>query len=135
MDRQELRYRARQEIRKRQDALLLQLGVDFARVRSNPGATRQANFFFSPDAVDSLLELLKQRLPGQGELIVRQAQKICQHRFDLLGYEDLDYGGATDWHLDGVHGKRAPQKSFYKLRYLDFAEVGESNVTWELNRH
>jgi hypothetical protein len=74
---------------------------------------------------------------------VRQADQICGHPFNLLGYTDLHYLGYTDlhygspigWHLDAVHGKRAPRKSFYKVRYLDYAEVGDSKVTWELNRH
>jgi hypothetical protein len=57
------------------------------------------------------------------------------HRFDLLGYENLDYGTSIDWHLDGVHAKRAPRKPWYQIRYLNFAEVGDVKVTWELNRH
>ena len=135
MDREELSCRARQEIRKRQDALLPRLGIDFARVTPHPGSSKKGSFFFQRDAVDSLLELIRQRLSGQANEIVRQADKVCQHRFDLLGHEDLDYGGTIDWHLDAVHRKRAPQKSFYKVRYLDFAEAGDSKITWELNRH
>ena len=53
----------------------------------------------------------------------------------MLGYKDLDYGSPIDWHLDAVHGKIAPRKLFHKVRYLDFAEVGDSKITWELNRH
>src|ERR1700736_216712 len=64
-----------------------------------------------------------------------QAEEICRHRLDLLGYSDLDFGRPIDWHLDAVHNIRAPRKSFYRVRYLDFAEVGDSKVTWELNRH
>jgi hypothetical protein len=85
--------------------------------------------------MDSRLALLRQRLPAQAEQIVCQAEKICQHHIDLLGYEDLDYGSVIDWHLDPVHGKRAPQRLFYRVRYLDYAEVGDSKITWELNRH
>jgi hypothetical protein len=57
----------------------------------------------------------------------------------LLGYASLNYGSPIgwdiDWHLDAVHGKRAPKKASYRIRYLDYAEVGDSKVTWELNRH
>ena len=42
----------------------------------------------------------------------RQADKICRHQFDLLGYEDLAYGDPIDWHLDPVHGKQAPRGFF-----------------------
>jgi len=135
MERAELRDRLRQELGKRQDGILSLLGFDLAGGSRNSSAAKRGNFFFGPDSVDGLLGLLGQRLPGQAERIVQQAGKICRHRFDLLGYEDLDYGKVIDWHLDPVHGKRAPQKLFYKVRYLDFDEVGDSKVTWELNRH
>ena len=78
---------------------------------------------------------MRQRLPRQIEEIVHRAEKICRHQFDLLGYENLDYGSPIDWHLDAIHGIRAPRKLFHKVRFLDFAEVGDSKVTWELNRH
>ncbi|MGA2645217.1 MAG: alginate lyase family protein [Candidatus Sulfotelmatobacter sp.] len=63
------------------------------------------------------------------------AERICRHRFDLLGYENLDYGAEIDWHFDIVHGKRGPRKPWFKVKYLDFEEVGDSKITWELNRH
>src|SRR5262249_44287216 len=44
-------------------------------------------------------------------------------------------GTEIDWHLDAVHGKRAPLKPWYKIRFLDFDEAGDHKVTWELNRH
>jgi Heparinase II/III-like protein/Heparinase II/III N-terminus len=135
MDREELGDRVRQELSKRQDGILSSLGFDFAAISRNSSVSKSGNFFFGPDSIDSLLAVLRQRLSGQAEQIVHQAEKICQHRFDLLGYEDLDYGSVIDWHVDPVHGKRAPQRLFYKVRYLDFEEAGDSKITWELNRH
>jgi hypothetical protein len=135
MDRAELYDRLRQEFAKRQDGLLSRAGYDFARNSSHSPPIQAGNFFFSADSVNAVLALLRQRFPKQVEAIIHQADKICRHRFDLLGYEDLDYGMPIDWHLDAVHGKRAPRKLFHKVQYLDFAEVGDSKVTWELNRH
>jgi hypothetical protein len=135
MDRAELRDRVRQQLAKRQDAMLAWAGHDFVRESGEPIAGTVGDFFFPQDSVDSILALLRLRFPGEAERIVRQADQICGHHFDLLGYTDLHYGSPIDWHLDAVHGKRAPRKSFYKVRYLDYAEVGDSKVTWELNRH
>lgn len=135
MDRAELRDRIRQELGKRQDGLMSHLGVDFRQRSLDSVLGQPGTFFFSSDSVASVLYLLRQRLPGQAERIVEQANKIVNHRFDLLGYQDLDYGSPIDWHLDAVHGKQAPRLLFYKIRYLDFEEVGDSKVTWELNRH
>jgi len=135
MDREELRNRVRQELHKRQDGILARLSFDFAGNLRSSSDFKRGNFFFGPESIDTRLKLLRERVPGQAEQIVHQAEKICQHRFDLLGYEDLDYGSPLDWHLDPVHGKRAPEKMFYKVRYLDFDEAGDSKITWELNRH
>src|SRR5208282_3624768 len=71
--------------------------------------------------------------------ILREADEICDHRFRLLGYENLrftlDRGDEIDWHLDPVHGKRAPLDPWFKIPFLDFATVGDHKVIWELNRH
>jgi len=64
-----------------------------------------------------------------------EAEKICQHRFDLLGYKDLDFGTPIDWHFDPVHHKRAPRKPWYQIPFLDFAQIGDHKIIWELNRH
>jgi hypothetical protein len=61
--------------------------------------------------------------------------KLCRRRFDLLGYHDLDFGSPIDWHLDPVHGKRAPQIPWHRIRFLDFDQVGDHKIIWELNRH
>lgn len=135
MDRAELRDRLRQESAKRQDGLLSRLGHGFGQDLRSATPVEAGKFFFNADSIASILALLRQRIPGWAEEVVSRADGICRHRFDLLGYENLDYGDSIDWHLDAVHGKRAPRKPFHKVRYLDFAEVGDSKVTWELNRH
>ena len=95
MDRSELSERVRQHIKARLDALRYRLGLEFPEnVTSAPG--RQPRFFFAPENVSSLCSLLKERLPEQMAEIVRRAEQICRHRFDLLGYENLDYGAQID---------------------------------------
>ena len=135
MDRAELRFRLHQELDKRQDGLLWLLKHDFARHAQTGAGTQRGHFFFSSLEVNDRVRLLQQRIPDQADRILQQAERILQHRFDLLGYSGLEYGRPIDWHLDLVHGKRAPRKLFHRVRYLDFTEVGDSKVTWELNRH
>ncbi len=134
MDRHEFLARSRQELSKRADAVLAHFGFDFPESMVRSAGTRPTRFFFAPESVERVLDLLRQRLPQQAKEIVRQADNICRHQFDLLGYEGLDYGDLIQWRLDLVHGKQAPKKAFHKIRYLDFDEVGDSKVTWELNR-
>jgi hypothetical protein len=135
MDRREMLERGRQELSKRTDVILSGFGFDFARGAISADAAKQGRFFFDPESVASILGVLRQRCPQQVEQIQRQADKICNHRFDLLGYEDLDFGDPIDWYLDAVHSKRAPREPFHKIRFLDFGEVGDSKIIWELSRH
>jgi len=135
MDGEEFRVRLKQELGKRQDSALARLGYDFSAAIRPSRSLAPPRFYFNRESVDSILAALCQRIPEYEVSTVRRADRICLHRFDLLGYENLNYGSPIDWHLDAVHGKRAPRKAFYKIRYLDFNQVGDSKVTWELNRH
>ena len=133
MDRAEIADRVRQQARARVDYVRYKAGADFATELQSAASTPR--FFFSPDAVPALCLKLRQRFPQTAEQIVQRAERICGHRFDLLGYESVDYGVDIDWHCDRVHGKRAPRKPWFRVKYLDFDEVGDSKITWELNRH
>jgi hypothetical protein len=133
-DWKEIRTRGGQEFHKRSDLLRYRMGMRPDRIAlREPVAV--GKFFFAPSEASVRAELLRQHLPHQAEAIVREADEICQHRFRLLGYENLDYGAEIDWHLDRVHGKRAPLEPWFKIPFLDFAVVGDHKVTWELNRH
>ena len=97
----ELRERLRQHVRARADALRYRVGLEFPD-DVGPSSRQPARFFFAPDDVPSLCSQLKQRFPAQADEIVRRAEQICSHRFDLLGYQNLYYGQQIDWHLDRV---------------------------------
>lgn len=131
----ELFDRVRQHSTAWLDAVRYRVGGKVEIAMRSSADQQSRRFFFDTADVSAICGALWQRLPQQANAIIGRADKICQHRFDLLGYEDLDYGSQIDWHCDRVHGKRAPRKAFHQVRYLDFAEVGDSKVTWELNRH
>ena len=135
MDRAEIMDRVRQRANARIDFVRYKVGADFSIPLDLSAADTTPQFFFSPESVPNLCARLRRQFPQAAELIVERAERICQHRFDLLGYKGLDYGAEIDWHCDRVHGICAPRKPWYRLRYLEFSEVGDSKVTWELNRH
>lgn len=135
MSRHELRTRAAQEIAKRWDVARHRFGVPAASATLNKSSCTDEHFFFDSDHVPRILVALRQRMPEQAARIIHQAERICTHHFDLLGYENLDFGRVIDWRLDPVHGKRAPRKAWFQIRFLDFTEVGDHKITWELNRH
>jgi Heparinase II/III-like protein/Heparinase II/III N-terminus len=131
----ELADRMRQQATARLDLLRYRAGISFEPRLGNVSRPSQARFFFSADEIPYLCAQLHQIFPAEADEIVERAERICRHQFDLLGYRGLDYGPEIDWHCDRVHGIRAPRKPWFQIRYLDFAEVGDSKVTWELNRH
>ena len=131
----ELRERTRQEFAKRWDVALCQIGGPLVRDGRLPQSRDSRRFFFTPAEVPGILGRLREQLPEVVDGIVNQADQICEHRFNLLGYEAVDYGTRIDWHLDAVHGKRAPRRAWFRMPYLDFDHVGDAKVTWELSRH
>jgi hypothetical protein len=135
MDRAELFDRVRQYLTARADVLRYGSGNNFASREQVGPEELEGRFFFAAAEVPSLCSVLKQVFPSEADDIVSRAEKICRHRFDLLGFENLDYGAEIDWHYDVVHDKRGPRKAWFKIKYLDFDEVGDSKITWELNRH
>jgi hypothetical protein len=135
-----VRVRAGQEFHKQCDLLRHRLGLRNGTVQLRPGrmldsAAQAQAFFFSTGECAERAELLRKHLPGEAAAILREADEICEHRFRLLGYENLNYGPEIDWHLDVVHDKRAPLVPWSKIPFLDFSVVGDHKVTWELNRH
>ncbi len=132
----ELRTRGQQELSKCWDLLLYRLNLDSATAPGcSPLVSGPSHFFFSPADLPELITELKRRFPFEVVAAVRYAEQICKHEFNLLGFERLTYGPTIDWHLDAVHAKRAPRKPWFRIRYLNFEEVGDSKITWELNRH
>ncbi len=135
MDWGEVRTRVGQEAHKRSDLLRYRLGMRPAGMRLRETAPAEGQFFFAGTEAMKRAELLHAHLPEKAAEIVRSADRICEHRFHLLGYQNLDYGREIDWHLDRVHGKRAPNSPWFKIPFLDFSVVGDHKIIWELNRH
>lgn len=127
----EARTRVIQEISKRLDLIAYKAGHDFS-AEETTFSQPSGKFFFGADEVNERSALLREFLPDEIAIIREEADAICKHQFNLLGYVGLDYGPEIDWHLDAVHGKRAPLKPWYRIDYLDFHEVGDHKVIWEL---
>src|SRR5262245_4141757 len=66
---------------------------------------------------------------------IERADRICDGKFDLLGFTNLSFGNPIDWHFEPVSGKRIPLEHWSKLDYLDAGVAGDKKITWELNRH
>jgi hypothetical protein len=98
---------------------------------------RVSRFPVSPHALPDLAASIRQRFPSAPSDAASRADALLDGRFDLLGFRGLDFrgaDGAIDWHLDPVHGRRAPLDWWARVSFLDPA-VGDHKIIWELNRH
>ncbi|HEX3880391.1 MAG TPA: heparinase II/III family protein, partial [Bryobacteraceae bacterium] len=66
--------------------------------------------------------------------VVRIAEKILRHRFPIMGIE-IETGPNIDWRQDYISGKSSDVGYFRRMPYLDFNQVGDHKIIWELNRH
>jgi len=55
-------------------------------------------------------------------------------RYDVLGYQNVDFGTPPDWHRDPVHDRRASPRFWVDVSYLDPGQ-GDHKIIWEINRH
>lgn len=96
--------------------------------------------FFSGAGSEQTAGLIAQYLPLERAALLRSADAVCAGEFATLGYGplrfcDSDHAGRINWHLDAVSGQVSPLLHWSRINPLDFAQVGDSKVVWELNRH
>ena len=111
-------------------------GADTARLLRAHFATRQTPVFFNGVRSGQTARAMEQpRWGAEREQLVAAAERIMDGHFDLLGYEDLNFGVPIDWHHDPTTGRRAPRQHWSRIPYLDAALIGDHKVIWEINRH
>ena len=94
-----------------------------------------ANAFFTGAANAGTPALMARYAPEVRARAIAMADAICGRRFEFLGHRALFLGERIDWHTDPVSGHRAPLVHWSRIDPLDQESVGDSKVTWELNRH
>lgn len=66
-------------------------------------------------------------------LIVRCADRVCDHVFDLLGSGDVHLGDTIDWHADFKTGYRWNPRAWYRDITIPYSKA-DIKVPWELSR-
>ncbi|MEK7856524.1 MAG: hypothetical protein AAB288_10565, partial [Acidobacteriota bacterium] len=85
-------------------------------LRSRPSGTFYPIF---PER-EVAIRTLHDRFPDEPARVVAAANKICSGRFDLLGYQGLDFGSPLpDWHFEPVSGKRSPLTHWSRINEVD----------------
>ncbi|HEU4829910.1 MAG TPA: alginate lyase family protein [Gemmatimonadales bacterium] len=96
---------------------------------------RPAPVFPAMDQPAEAAGTVRELWPAEAESIVAAADRALEGRFDLLGHRELSFGEPIDWRFDPLSGRRSPLRHWSQVPYLEFDEVGDHKVVWELNRH
>src|SRR6185295_18642003 len=103
--------------------------LKYFRSRSEPA------FFASFKNPEQTAAEFKSRWPETAQRLIDKADRICEGKFDLLGFRNLSFGDPIDWQFEPISGKRIPLQHWSKLDYLDAELAGDKKIIWELNRH
>jgi len=71
---------------------------------------------------------------GKEEQIINQANKICNHIFNLLGSGDINLGKEIKWSEDFKSGFIWGNKFYKNIKTVDLNNNADVKVPWELSR-
>lgn len=71
---------------------------------------------------------------GKEEQIIEQADKICNHIFNLLGSGDINLGKEIKWDEDFKTGFIWKNKFYKNIKTVDLNSSADVKVPWELSR-
>ncbi|NAS88579.1 hypothetical protein C4E24_02400 [ANME-1 cluster archaeon AG-394-G21] len=93
-------------------------------------------FFFNPRDKDKIIDTIKEEYPEAIKEIIKDADEICEHVFDLLGSGKTKLGKEIDWQNDFKTNIRWDEKECYirnpKLENLN--DRSDGKVPLELSR-
>ena len=75
------------------------------------------------------------RQSGFDQTIVALADSILARRIPLLGFGAVQFPIELPWRRDFLHQKESGLAYLRRIPYLDFDQVGDHKIIWELNRH
>ncbi|MEJ7699130.1 MAG: heparinase II/III family protein [Pyrinomonadaceae bacterium] len=97
---------------------------------------KSVKFYASFENPEATVGELRRHFPDEENRIINRANRICEGLFDLLGYENLRFGGKIpDWHFDPISQKTSSKLHWSTIEEVNAAETGDKKIIWELNRH
>jgi hypothetical protein len=147
MSQAEIMHRFREQIRRESDRLRLRAGIginddpELDALTERHGASLKTyllhgparRFYAATQNREHTVEFITERYPQWLERAIHEADLLCQHRIDLLGYEDVSLGRDIDWHRDPVSGFDWP-RHYWSDYDLVIHPPGDAKIIHELNR-
>jgi hypothetical protein len=91
-------------------------------------------FFVSADKRQHTASRFKDEYPEAPEGIVRAADAVLRHEFDLLGSGPQQLGAQLPWHTDFKTGRQWPLRYCTDIEYNELDRPSDVKVPWELSR-
>lgn len=97
-------------------------------------AQQAAPFFLSPERRAAWTHAFRARYPDASDSIVRAADRVLRHEFDLLGSGCVSLAASLPWHTDFKSGREWPVDYSPHIEYLEIDKPTDVKVPWELSR-
>jgi hypothetical protein len=112
----------------------LLMGANLYRVHSRKflNFRSEMSFFYHAANKAKYVEII-QNLRRQ-DLIIDQADLICNHVFNLLGSGRKKLGEKINWQQDFISGFTWPKQYYYQIKTVDLSNNADVKVPWELSR-
>ena len=95
-----------------------------------------ATRFYLPSADrESVCQFVRSQFPEWMEKASTEADAICRHNVDLLGYGRVELGTTINWSQDPITGTVWPRRFWADYDPVHETAYGDSKTIHELNRH
>jgi len=95
-----------------------------------------ATRFYLPSADrETVCRFVRAKFPEWMEKAMTEADAICRHNVDLLGYGRVELGTKINWHQDPITGTVWPRRFWADYDLVIETAYGDSKTIHELNRH
>lgn len=118
------------------DAFAPSIGVSAAALFEKFYAGSTTGFFPSFLDSDETIQCFRDTFGSEAEeYFIRKADKVVAGKYDLMGFDNLDFGIPPDWHYEPVSETYSPLKHWKQFDESNTRETGDKKIVWELNRH
>src|SRR6185369_8065999 len=142
MDAREIVYRVHEKFRSEAERLRHYTGVGVASAYEVPDDFKsylvqkaEPHFYFRAAGSEQRLDFIRHTFPKWIEQAVEEADRICQHKVQLLGFGEVELGEVIDWHRDPLTRNTWPLRFWSDYDLVHDSGAGDPKVIHELNRH
>jgi hypothetical protein len=148
MPAEELWYRLREKYRLETDRLRFRFGIgleqdrEFEALLARYGSSCKnylhygpaRRFYLSTHNRADTASFIAETFPEWIDQAIYDAEQLCEHHINLLGYPDLRLGREIDWHRDPVTGYEWSRQYWADFDLVHSSRV-DPKIIHELNRH